>query len=475
MAKPPAGRHISVPTPIKRKGSRSYYIRIKVPQGAREALEKTELWRSLETEDLAVARSRAVVEAGRMREQIEAARRNPDGTRKDARGDPTAEQRRAEAWWMERRVPDPKRPGRYVIPEDLEPAWDATVEGLAGDPVNDDDGVSGPQYDADRERAALALVGKVRGTVIPIAQELDRYMTQEGVNASYAARTRTATKALTSWLTANRHADNVHAVTGWVADQFGDSAAEGRTVQTLNSYISALSAYWTWMKKRHVVGANPWVGLSRKGGDRSANAKKRAFTDGEIKALLSGPAKAALKDMMLLAALTGMRQAEIGNLRVRDTEGGVFVVTKSKTTAGKRSVPIHPDLTALVARRVEGKAADAYLLEELTAPASRPERRGYKAAEWFTAYRRDLGLDARQDGCRQSDADFHSFRRWFATKAEQADQPPHVISAVLGHKEGRQGMTLGVYSAGPSLEQRRAVVEAVRLPEGVSAVELVRP
>ncbi|QBQ49363.1 hypothetical protein E3U41_12090 [Brevundimonas naejangsanensis] len=467
MAKPPAGRPVSVPTPIKRKGSRFYYVRVKVPQASREVLGKTELWQSLETEDIAAARVRAVVEVGRMRKQIEAARRNPDGTRKDTKGDPTDEQRKAEAWWAERRVPDAKRPGRYAIPEALEASWEATVEGLLGDPVNEDDGVSGPRYDADKERAALELVGKVTGDMVPVAEELARYMDQEGVRESYAARTRTATKALSKWLIANRHADNIHAVTGRVAVQFADSAAEGRTIKTLNSYISALSAYWKWMKKRHVVDANPWVGLSRKEVDRSANAKKRAFTDAEIKALLSGPAKATLRDMMLLAALTGMRQAEIGNLMVRDTEGGVFVVMRSKTTAGKRSVPIHPELTALVARRVEGKAADAYLLEELTAPASRPERRGYKVAEWFTAYRRDLGLDARQDGRRQSDADFHSFRRWFATKAEQAGQPPHVISAVLGHKEGRQGMTLGVYSAGPSLEQRRAVVEAVRLPEDV--------
>ncbi|MBD7942153.1 DUF6538 domain-containing protein [Brevundimonas guildfordensis] len=469
MAKPPAGRPVGVPTPIKRKGSRFYYVRMKVPQASREALGKTELWQSLETEDFGVACARAVVEAGRMRAEIEAARRNLDGTRKDAKGDPTAEQRKAEAWWAERRVPDPQRPGRYAIPVDLEESWEATVEGLLGDPTNEDDGVAAPQYDADKERAALALVGKVTGDIVPVAEELDRYMLQEGVKASYAARTRTATKALTKWLIANRHTDNIHAVTGRVADQFVDSTASGRTIQTLNSYISALSAYWNWMRRRHIVVSNPWAGLSRREVDRSTNADKRAFTDDEIKALLSGPAKATLRDMMLLAALTGMRQAEIGNLRVRDTEGGVFVVTRSKTAAGERSVPIHPDLTDLVARRVEGKAADAYLLEELTAPASRPERRGYKVAEWFTAYRRDLGLDARQGGRRQSDADFHSFRRWFATKAEQAGQPPHLISAVLGHKEGREGMTLGVYSAGPSLDQRRAVVEAVRLPRGVRA------
>lgn len=324
---------------MKRKGSRSYYVRVKVPKGAREVLGKVELWRSLDTEDFAVACARAVVEGGRMWAQIEAARRNLDGTRKDAKGDPTVEQRKAEAWWMERRVPHPKRPGLYVIPEDLEPAWDATVERLAGEPVNEDDGVSAPRYDPDRERAALTLVGKVTGAVVPIGEELDRYMAQEGVKASYAARTRTATKALTDWLTTNRHADNIHAVTGRVADQFADSVAEGRTVKTLNSYISALSAYWSWLRRRHIVQENPWAGLSRREVDRSGNAEKRPFTDDEIKALLSGPADPTLRDMMLLAALTGMRQVEIGNLRVRDAEGGVFVVTKSKTTAGERSVP----------------------------------------------------------------------------------------------------------------------------------------
>lgn len=469
MAKPPAGRPVSVPTPIKRRGSSSYYVRMKVPHGAREVLGKTELWQSLGTEDLATARARAVVEGGRMREQIEAARRNSDGTRKDAKGDPTEDQKKLEAWWVERRVPVPGKSGLYTIPDELEAQWDATVEAVFGEPTNAPGEGLHEEYEPAREAAALQLVGRVTGTVVPVADELDRYLKQQGVKASYAARTRSAVKVLAAWLVANQQGDNIHAVTGTIADKFVDSLAGGRTTKTQNTLVSALSAYWGWMRSRHIVTQNPWAGLSRREVDRSGNADKRPFTNDEIKALLSGPAKATLRDMMLLAALTGMRQAEIGNLRVRDAEGGVFVVTKSKTTAGERVVPIHPDLTALVARRAEGKAADAYLLEELTAPASRPARRGYKVAEWFTTYRRDLGLDARQEGCRQSDADFHSFRRWFSTMAEQAGQPPHVISAVMGHKEGRQDMTLGVYSGGPSLEQRRAVVESVRLPEGCEA------
>jgi len=41
---------------------------------------------------------------------------------------------------------------------------------------------------------------------------------------------------------------------------------------------------------------------------------------------------------------------------------------------------------------------------------------------------------------------------------------PNIISTVVGHAEGFQGMTLGVYSGGPSLDQLRACVGAVRLP-----------
>lgn len=68
-------------------------------------------------------------------------------------------------------------------------------------------------------------------------------------------------------------------------------------------------------------------------------------------------------------------------------------------------------------------------------------------------------------GKRRSLVNFHSFRRWFITKAERADQPESIIAVVVGYK--RQGMTLGRYSAGPLMEQARRCVEAVQLPHPV--------
>ena len=69
-----------------------------------------------------------------------------------------------------------------------------------------------------------------------------------------------------------------------------------------------------------------------------------------------------------MAALSGMRIEELCRLKVRDCAGGLFKITKAKTTAGVRSVPVHSNLCAIVARRSAGKGSDGYLFDELADP-----------------------------------------------------------------------------------------------------------
>lgn len=459
--KAPAGRPAGVPTPYLRPGSRLWQIKVKVPKGAGGPAQ---IARSLGTTDEAEARRRAIHVVAEIRAEIEAKRRNEDGTRKDRKGEPTSEQRKLEAWWKDRRQPHPSKTGRFLIPEELESQWEADIDHVLGEPLTTDPGSEEPQYAADKEAAARHLIGLTLGDRLPVDQELPRYITHRGLKASYEARTRSALARLGAWLKLRPGGDNVHAVTGQSADAFVEHLAEGDiTTSTVNSLVSALSAYWTWMRRRQIVATNPWATLQLPSVNRDRNANKRAFTDDEMVALLSKPASVTLHDIMRIAALSGMRLNEITNLRVQDAHNGVFTVLLGKTRAATRQVPIHPQLKPLVARRISDKAESDFLIEELTSPASRPGRRGGKIGERFTAYRRELGIDAKQEGRRQSDADFHSFRRWFVTKADQAGQPESLIQAVVGHKRG--SIALDTYSAGPSLSQRAAVVESVSLPE----------
>jgi len=50
----------------------------------------------------------------------------------------------------------------------------------------------------------------------------------------------------------------------------------------------------------------------------------------------------------------------------------------------------------------------------------------------FRTYRRGLGVDDQVEPKRRSLVNFHSFRRWFITKAEQAGIHPHIIAVVVG-------------------------------------------
>ena len=474
MAKPPAGCPAGVPSPYLRVGSSIWQLKVKIPKGSGGP---GQIAKSLGTRDHAEALRRAPLVAAEMRRQIETRRRHADGTRKDRKGSPTEEQRRQERWWVEHRAPDPTTPGQFVVPKNLEWSWEADVDGILGDPINRDDGSKRPaKFDPQKVAAANQFIGVVLGTRVPVGSELDDYLLLQGIRSSYAARTRRAVVALAAWMARRPSGDNLHAVTGPVAVAFADHlAGDGITTATVNSLTSALSAYWVWMVRRHVAGSNPWIGQGRRVVDRDLNAVKRPFTDEEVKVLLGGTTSRTLHDMMRLAALTGMRLTEIGALRVKGARVGVFQVEASKTTSGVRAVPVHPDLKRLVARRIRGKQDEDFLIEELRSPHSHGGLRGRKVGEWFTAYRRDLKLDHRREGRRQSDADFHSFRRWFVTKAEQAGQDEWQVARIVGHKPS--GFTFATYSGGAAPAQALAVVKAVRLPVGTpidSPEEIVR-
>jgi integrase len=237
---------------------------------------------------------------------------------------------------------------------------------------------------------------------------------------------------------------------------------------TKNKQLTLLSGYWKWLVAKGYTTDNPWRGQSFKAPKAQGAIKppkqERPFTADELQRLLAGPASVRLADAMRIGALSGMRIEEVCSLRVADCQNGVFNIRAAKTAAGVRQVPIHPDLVRIVARRCQGKQPDEFLIHELgperadTALRARSDPLGKE----FGRYRKTVKVDDMVPGQRRALTNFHSFRRWFVTAAEQAGQPPWVIETVVGHK--RTGMSLGTYSKGPSLEQLRACVEAVQLP-----------
>jgi hypothetical protein len=279
---------------------------------------------------------------------------------------------------------------------------------------------------------AMELATQVYQT--PLDLHLGAFITSRGdVGVDTRVRHERAVRDLSKWMDIK----TVEAVTRRLAIQYTDQLPPGRQDP------QRLSLYWQWMVRREMAPTDPWSGLQA--AQRARVEPERAWTDDEARRLLEGPCTPSMLLLMQVAALTGARQDAILRMGVDgDCTGGpcfLFPPQKKETTA--RRVPIHSSLS---------KSASDYRFAWPTSGA---------ALQAFKDYRRKvLGPD--QPGRRRAVTNFHSWRRWFISKAEQAGQPENVIAAVVGHR--RPGLTFGRYSSGPGVELMRACVEAVKLP-----------
>jgi integrase len=324
-------------------------------------------------------------------------------------------------------------------------------------------------WEAGDDVGARALADMAAGRVTPLLTYVESWLAEGGRQGRYTERSKLQFRgdlaALQAWCPSAGVPLTIEAFTRKVAGRFVEARLADPKVnrKTLNRKISAASGYWTWMTKRGHVEVNPWERQSVTKEARKAPAdRERPFTEAEMIRLLSGPASTEIADAMRVAALTGARIEAIYGLTVGRCADGWFSLPRQKKEPSDRRVPVHPELVAIVARRCEGRKPGDWLFPE----GSLKGERAAAISKRFGTYRQrpDVAVHERPDGVRRSLVNFHSFRRWFVTSAEQAGQPPHIISAVVAHVEGRKGMTLGVYSGGPSDDQLRACVEAVVLP-----------
>ncbi|MBS7544650.1 DUF6538 domain-containing protein [Ancylobacter oerskovii] len=429
-------------------------VTIAVPRDLQSKLG-TRLKRPLRTDSLAVANRLKWSVVAELRAEIAAAR---GGTVKD----PTVR----EALEIARHFMKADDVDRAILDDMIV----SRAEEIAGPPASVVDEETGEPlliHDSAKEARATTYVALARGQATPIVTHHDAYLAQLHVKPRTVGDDVRAIRYLEAWCGKDGVPPTIQAITRKVAVRFADdigSVAGSLSPVTLNKYLRRLSRYWQWMAHREHVEADVWRGVTLAAPPAAHDEEERAFTEEEMKKLLYGQPSQEMHDLMRIAALTGARLDAIVCLRVGDCEDGVFVFKPQKKERSSRAVPIHPALVEIVERRSKGRKAEDDLFPEWPAPRSSTtlRERSFKASNAFTAYRREVKVDARAPGKRRALTNFHSFRRWFITMAERADQPEHIIAAVVGHK--RTGMTLGRYSAGPLMEQARRCVEAVRLP-----------
>lgn len=366
------------------------------------------------------------------------------------------------------------------LERDVRAAADARAYEILGPGIavkHDDEG-SYAIFDQKREQLAANYMLIVTGPGTPLKLHYDEYVAQLKLNRRTIADDQRGIDYLVSWCRKNDLNDDLSAITTKIAKQFAadlPALANGIAARTVLKYITRLAQYWKYLNYKEIHDENPWLAVVVKVEETPHDEEERAFSNEELQALLLGNASQEMRDLMMIAALTGARLDVIVDLKVGDAARGAFKFKPQKKEKAPRYVPIHPDLAEIIERRTKGKAPTDEFFPEFPGPKKETSlrERSFKASNEFTAYRRRCGVDEQIPGRRRSLVNFHSFRRWFITEAERADVRPELISALVGHK--RTGMTLGRYSEGPEMKAARKAIARLKLPSLVGTVVEAQP
>ena len=232
--------------------------------------------------------------------------------------------------------------------------------------------------------------------------------------------------------------------------------AEATTLkpQTQARIWGQLQHFLDWCVQSGELEANPWEGLTVKA--KPEVNPHGVLTDAQVVLLLNRK-DWILHNILLFCLLTGLRSGEACGLLAEDviSKGnlGRFVrvapndIRQLKSRAAQREVPLHSILENLLDTSLPSKGR---LFPTMTVD---------KVVKRYAFLRRQLP--------EVRGTVFHSTRKWFITQCERTGTPENFTASIVGHQSARSEnkLTYGLYSAGISDEQKREIVDKVRLPE----------
>ncbi len=216
--------------------------------------------------------------------------------------------------------------------------------------------------------------------------------------------------------------------------------------------LAAVSSLLSWSVSNGYVSANAatGVGVAR---SKAPGDGRQPYDADDLRVLFADAGR--FRDsqpsrfwLPLLAAFTGARLGELGQLRVGDVrhrDGVDFIDISAgdgksvKTRSSVREVPLHPELVRCgvlkyVEVRRQADGTDAPLFPDLRAD-SLGNLVG-RFSKWWRRHRRGLGVaDPRKP--------FHAFRHGFKQACREAGVGEEVHDALTGHAGGGVGRTYG--------------------------------
>ncbi|WP_419951293.1 DUF6538 domain-containing protein [Methylobacterium sp.] len=267
-------------------------------------------------------------------------------------------------------------------------------------------------------------------------------------------------------------------------------------IAAVNNYLNNLSSLFKWGVKTWRVTRNPAEGLAITD-TRNQRELRHSFTPYQLQAIFNAPLYTGCRDdedgyatlgshvirrgrfwVPLLSLWTGMRLGECCQLRTDDVTSydGVNVILindltdgqedetdrkRVKTEAGRRFVPVHPELERIgFLNFVERQRArkERRLFPEIT-PDSQGSLSG-TFSKWFNDKRRFLG----KLGLVQEGISFHSFRHNYRDALREAGIPLDCVRALGGWRRDSDGEE-AIYGNGHRAQTLYGHIQKIKYPE----------
>ena len=310
---------------------------------------------------------------------------------------------------------------------------------------------------------AQEFYGMAMGQRTPLASLVNEWKAQAVLGQKTLDQTERDLTKLVS------HFKILEAITPRAVKQWVDElAAAGSTHSSLNRILKSCKSLWSYLRKSSTIELerpDPFAGiLSLVASKVTRNRQGRvAWSPDDLAKIYQAALDKKdqpLADIIALGAYTGARIDELGSLKVSDvTSRKSLMITDSKTKAGIREIPLHPELVVLV-ERLQRDATTDYLIP--TKADNQYNHRGDVLGKRFGRLKKAMGF---VEGAQV----FHSIRKTLITLMENAGVSEGVAADIVGHE--KQTMTYGLYSMGSELEIKRAALALAKYPAPLVGIQ----
>jgi len=233
---------------------------------------------------------------------------------------------------------------------------------------------------------------------------------------------------------------------------------KGAADQSRQNWLTCLGSLYEFAKRRYdgIPDSNPFHGHNLEA--RRTIESYQPFEPDQMQKLLDA-AEPEIRNIIIMGLFSGCRLDELASLKkseIKTVENvRCFYISKSKTKAGIRYVPIHPRLAAIVDEYLSHGYGE-YLFPQANKINRADGKKGPFYSQAFTRLRRRVLPTATDRQC------YHGLRGMFITCLDRAGCPEQRIGAITGHSEQKaKTEAFRTYSQGASIKELAGYVELV--------------